>query len=686
MTTLPRDYGERVYAGWLGKCIGVRLGAPVENWTAKEIADNLGEVTDFLPLSSGIIFKPDDDTAMPMVLIRALDDFGVNLTAAQIGETMLNYLADQRGTIWWGGYGVSTEHTAYLNLANGMTAPRSGAMAQNGKMIAEQIGGQIFSDVWGLVAPNDPDLAADYAARASSVATDGEGIWGGRFIAALVSCAFNESDPARLIERALAQIPRESEYARVVHAMVDFYRAHPGDWRAGYQFLAQNFGYDKYPGVVPIISNAGIVALALLYGDGNFSRVVQIATNAGWDTDCNAGNVGAVMGVAVGLDGIDQHWRQAMNDVLVGASVIGTRNLMNIPACTDLLVRLGKKIANVESSSSPRYHFDYRGSTQGFIGQAQLGEIFLRPATNSALQIHLRGLKKKGEARVFVKTYYRPNELSANYYGASFSPLIYPGQTLTARLSIPADAPAGLSASLFVWDEHARVSHQEPGAMLKPGEWQTIGFTLPSMNNALLSQVGIVFRNTGEAWSGNLLLDSLDWGGAPNFTCDFSREHNQYGAISGWTFLRGYWRKEDNTFHGSGAGVSEAYTGDVMWRDYSFAVDLVPIIGNQHYLLVRVQGTRRSYAIGLAPENRIALYKNEGGYRQVAEASLAWKHGRKYSLQVNVRGNNIIASIDGREILRWTDSANAYLHGQIGIATVAGHTRIERVTVVGRES
>ena len=45
---LPTDYDERVYAGWLGKCIGVRFGAPLENWTYEEIRDNLGELTTYL--------------------------------------------------------------------------------------------------------------------------------------------------------------------------------------------------------------------------------------------------------------------------------------------------------------------------------------------------------------------------------------------------------------------------------------------------------------------------------------------------------------------------------------------------------------------------------------------------------------------------------------------------------------
>src|SRR4051812_25879275 len=110
---LPSDYNERVYAGWLGKCIGVRFGAPLENWTYEEIRDNLGELTIYLRDDAGKIFKPDDDTAVPMILIRALEDYG-NLTstsgetvsAEQIGYTLLNYLGDQHGTLWWGGYGL----------------------------------------------------------------------------------------------------------------------------------------------------------------------------------------------------------------------------------------------------------------------------------------------------------------------------------------------------------------------------------------------------------------------------------------------------------------------------------------------------------------------------------------------------------------------------------------------------
>src|SRR3712207_9346994 len=95
MTTIPLDYEQRVYAGWLGKCIGVRFGAPVEGWTYHDIRNHLGVVEDYLPLPEGKLFQPDDDTSLPMLLIRALDDYGPDVTAAQLGDTWLNYLGDQ---------------------------------------------------------------------------------------------------------------------------------------------------------------------------------------------------------------------------------------------------------------------------------------------------------------------------------------------------------------------------------------------------------------------------------------------------------------------------------------------------------------------------------------------------------------------------------------------------------------
>ena len=42
MGRIPQNYVENLYAGWLGKLIGIRYGAPVESWTYEKIRKTYG--------------------------------------------------------------------------------------------------------------------------------------------------------------------------------------------------------------------------------------------------------------------------------------------------------------------------------------------------------------------------------------------------------------------------------------------------------------------------------------------------------------------------------------------------------------------------------------------------------------------------------------------------------------------
>ena len=62
--SLPADYLERIYAGVLGKIIGVYLGRPFEGWTYDRIMAELGEIWYYVhdaktcPLSSPTTTSP----------------------------------------------------------------------------------------------------------------------------------------------------------------------------------------------------------------------------------------------------------------------------------------------------------------------------------------------------------------------------------------------------------------------------------------------------------------------------------------------------------------------------------------------------------------------------------------------------------------------------------------------------
>ena len=56
--------------------------------------------------------------------------------------------------------------------------------------------------------------------------------------------------------------------------------------------------------IVHTVSNAEIVAAALLYGNNDYGRTVCITVGNGFDTDCNATTAGSVIGMIVGADNI----------------------------------------------------------------------------------------------------------------------------------------------------------------------------------------------------------------------------------------------------------------------------------------------------------------------------------------------------------------------------------------------
>jgi hypothetical protein len=108
------DYMERVYAGVLGKLIGVYLGRPVEGWDYHEIIDDLGEITYYVNerLNRPLVVT-DDDISGTFTFSRALADYDYrpDLSPAQIGQTWLNYVIERQTTLWWGGLGNTTAHT-----------------------------------------------------------------------------------------------------------------------------------------------------------------------------------------------------------------------------------------------------------------------------------------------------------------------------------------------------------------------------------------------------------------------------------------------------------------------------------------------------------------------------------------------------------------------------------------------
>lgn len=681
---MRQDYKNKIYAAWLGKVIGVRHGANTEGASYEELLEKFGEIT-YYPYAFPKNFCSDDDLNGPIFFMRALEDYGFDpdITPEQMSRIIFNYLQEYKGFFWWGGYGKSTEHTAYENLKNGIPAPISGSIALNGETIAEQIGGQIFSDCWGLVFPGDPEKAADYSMRMASVTHDGNALWGARFVAGAISAAFICDNINDVIETALALIPSDSTYYRVVRAMGGFYARHPKDWRGCYHYLKAHYGYDKYGGGCHVIPNAGVIALALYYGEGDFSKTINIANMCGWDTDCNVGNAAAILGALVGIEGIEERWRLPVRDFVCTSCAVGSLNIWDLVNLTEYTAYLSDRMAGIPAEYQPvhRMDFEFDGAVQAFRTEEDTVSLAnttaVAAAGDHALEVTLLAPEAGKGNRVYYQTDYNNTDFSDSRYNPSFSPILYGGQTVTCQ--VRAAEGEQVVAQLYAKARSGAEWVSEAWAVPTDG-WKALSFTLPTLTDEILYQCGVVFTpvTCGEK-EVVCYLDEFGFGGIPSYHITMQREFVQYwqwghNPISQLVVFRGNWKLENGMLHmntdRAGAAIT---TGDYAFTDYTATVRLHPVFGFEDSgfgVSVRDGGNRKGYLAILYPDRAEIRKKTLDGEVLLAQTPFTLTLGETYTLAVGCHGDSITLAVNGQPCLEAKDAA--YKNGCIGFENRGG--------------
>ncbi|MGB8454532.1 MAG: ADP-ribosylglycohydrolase family protein [Anaerocolumna sp.] len=709
---LDSRYMDRIYGGFIGKVIGVIHGANTEGWTYEQIKNTLGTISDY-PFTFNN-FCSDDDINGPVFYMRAVKDFEYdkNLAVDKMAHTMANYVADGHGFFWWGGYGISTEYTAYYNVMNGIPAPRSGSIEQNGKTVAEQIGGQIFSDCWGLICPGDPALAAELAGKMSSVTHGGNGIYGGMFLAACIAKAFSCKDMKEIIETGLSYIPPDCEYSVVARDVMQ-YAMESDDWEQSFLYVKEKYGYQHYEGVCHIIPNAAVIILSLIHGENDFSRTINICNMCGWDTDCNVGNVGTILGVMSGVTGIEEKWLTQVNDFVCASSCLGYLNIQTVSQMAALASEITHKMYGIgiegvwkDIFSHPEgkyFHFEFPTATHAmrchFAGNKKIRlynteeEAFMG---KRSLKIVVPAIKKANHFFLYYKSYYTPEDFEDSRYDPDFSPTVYPGDKVSMQVKLSELTPAKIRITPYIKD---RLSNEvielteESRDSVKPDEWTEILFHIPKLKDTIVEEVGIRvscadgYEKRNEfpliLYLDDMCIDSnskieMNLGKLPVEKWNVLHECPAY-----LTYLRGIVRLQDEALMISGYGKpSEAYTGNLDWKDYLFTAELVPVIGEKHNLLFRVQGGMRCYAAGLSPDNKFTLYKKAGTYQILCEIDFNWEYGQSYNIQVRVINDHISVYEDNTLLFEYTDADQPYLNGCIGFGNdSASRTAFRKYTL-----
>jgi len=322
-------YYNKVYGSWIGRVAGDFVGAPLELRPIKTIQRRYGEIN-YYPKKINLNYVNDDEMYEIIALI-SLEKYGLDLTAKDIALEWVNLLKYDKAVF-------TAEKVALNNIRSGIFPPKSGTYANP---YFDFIGAQMRADIWGQIAPGCPEIVRHYCVKDGSISHAWIGIEGEVFVAILISNAFFENDIRENINQALTFLPieRVSLYTQTVKKAINLYEQNPDDFRKAREILINEHWrkikedlINREPtseskralilkGIeskVHVLPNIGIIVLSLLYGaqdkEDPLGRSICVAAMMGYDTDCNCGNIGAILGAQLGEVNIPSKWKDPLQD------------------------------------------------------------------------------------------------------------------------------------------------------------------------------------------------------------------------------------------------------------------------------------------------------------------------------------------------------------------------------------
>jgi hypothetical protein len=308
------EFADRLRAMWLAECIanwtgliteGKRTEPPFftdEDWgTAPPNMPTIDFVLDQDP------WWADDDTDIEYVYVHLLHHHDTHLLSpVQIADGWIAHINDY---IW-----VSNAKARSL-MSRGVMPPSTGMGTANQHWL--KIDAQLTTEVFGALAPGLPNMALSIADLPIRTTSAGYASHAAQFFVILyvlapeVDLDMEDPPPAVwLVEEARRYIPDTSKSADIVDFVLADFLANPDidDWESTrdriyerYQLYAAENGF-TYRGWFESSVNFATGIMALLYGQCDYKRTVQIGTLSGWDSDNPTATMGGLLGLIIGYD------------------------------------------------------------------------------------------------------------------------------------------------------------------------------------------------------------------------------------------------------------------------------------------------------------------------------------------------------------------------------------------------
>jgi hypothetical protein len=312
VTLTKEKLKDKIMGGWAGQTIGVTFGGPYEFRFQGTF------IGDYQPLKwydgylkHEMINNPGlyDDLYMDLTFVDVFEKYGLDAPV----DSFANAFAHAGYMLW------HANQAGRYNILHGIKAPQSGYWKNNPH--ADCIDYQIESDFAGLMSPGMPNTASAISDKIGHIMNYGDGWYGGIFVGAMYTLAFTSTDINYIVNNALKAVPEQSNFYRCIHDVIGWHAKYPDDWKQTWLEVQRKWADDIgcpegvfAPFDIDAKVNAAYVVMGLLYGGGDFTRTLEIATRCGQDADCNPSTAGGILGAILGYDKIPAYWKMGLKD------------------------------------------------------------------------------------------------------------------------------------------------------------------------------------------------------------------------------------------------------------------------------------------------------------------------------------------------------------------------------------
>ena len=316
MRTITYDtYFDKVYGCMIGKCVAGTAGAPYEGMKQKlNLSFSAAEADTTLP---------NDDLDLQILWLEALERKGIYINSDDLAELFLEKCPYSPGE-----YAIFKK-----NYRRYIHPPFSGSY--NNPYYLEGMGCPIRSEIWACISPGDMSAASSFAQMDGMLDHGENSTWAERFLAALEAEAFFDDNLKRLIQKSLNIVPQNTRIFQLIADVLNWCSQYE-HWAEIREQIIRRYGH---PDCTNVFQNMGFLLTALLKGETELIKTMEIAINCGYDTDCTGATAGAVIGLILGAK--KMHALYGFSDQTYTLGVITERRSNKISDLAEDICRVG---------------------------------------------------------------------------------------------------------------------------------------------------------------------------------------------------------------------------------------------------------------------------------------------------------------------------------------------------------